>query len=127
MSDFPISIRIILTLCFLGLLMLASLFPGRPSPGETALGSLVSKTPVHLQKAMHVFLYAVLALLLAWTLDDMQTKSVRLPICFGIAVAFGALMEWCQTRVPGRFGTQIDVLLNSAGAALGLLVAVYLL
>ena len=44
-----------------------------------------------------------------------------------IAVAFGAVMEWCQTKVPGRYGTVYDVVLNTAGAVLGLLVAVFLL
>jgi VanZ family protein len=42
---------------------------------------------------------------------------------FIITVGFGAVVEWCQTRVPGRIGSLADVLLNAAGAALGLLVA----
>ena len=36
-------------------------------------------------------------------------------------------MEWRQTKVPGRFGTVNDVVLNAAGAALGLLAAIVLL
>ena len=44
-----------------------------------------------------------------------------------IAVAFGVVMEWCQTKVPGRYGTVYDVALNAAGAALGLLAAIFLL
>jgi VanZ family protein len=42
-------------------------------------------------------------------------------------VAFGAVMEWCQTKVPGRYGTAFDVALDAAGAALGLLAAVFIL
>ena len=85
------------------------------------------KTPTLLQKALHVCLYAILALLLVWTLDDLQSWTYRLLIAFILAVAFGALMEWCQTMVPGRYGTVFDVALNAAGAAIGLLAAVLLI
>ena len=76
---------------------------------------------------MHVCLYAILALLLVWTLDDIQSWTYRLVIAFIVAVTFGAVMEWCQTSIPGRHGTVFDVALNAAGAALGLLVAVLLI
>ena len=88
---------------------------------------LVAETPSLIQKVLHVCLYAVLALLLVWTLDSIQTKAYRLLYAFIIAVAFGAIMEWGQTMVPGRFGALYDVALNAAGIILGLLVAVFLI
>ena len=80
-----------------------------------------------MQKVLHVCLYGVLALLLLWTFEGIQSRAYRFLISFILAVAFGAVMEWCQTKVPGRFGTVYDVALNAAGAALGLLAAAFLL
>ena len=111
----------------MALLTLASLIPGRPQPGDSAFIWLIAETPTLLQKLLHVCLYGVLVLLLAWTLDSIQSRTYRFLISWIIAVAFGAVMEWYQTKVPGRFGTVIDVALNAAGAALGLLAAVFLL
>ena len=111
----------------MALLTLASLIPGRPKPGDFALIWLAAKMPTLIQKVLHVCLYGVLVLLLVWTLESIQSSTYRLLISFIIAVAFGAVMEWCQTKVPGRFGTVYDVALNAAGAAIGLLAAIFML
>ena len=111
----------------MALVMLASLIPGHHKPGDSVFIWMVANTPTLIQKILHVCLYGVLALLLVWTLDGIQSRTYRLLIALIIAVAFGAVMEWCQTKVPGRFGTVYDVALNVAGAALGLLAAVFLL
>jgi len=118
--------RIILTLCFMALLMLASLIPGRPKPGDSAYIRLVAKTPALIQKILHFCLYGVLVILLAWSLESIQSNAYRFVTAYIIAVVFGAVMEWCQTKVPGRFGTFYDVALNAAGAALGLIAAISL-
>lgn len=127
MTSFSLTTRIVLTLCFMALLMLVSLIPGHPKPGESAFILLVANTPTLLQKILHVCLYGVLTLLLVWALDGIQSKTYRFLIAMIIAVVFGAVMEWCQTKVPGRFGNVHDVALNSVGAAFGLLAAVFLL
>ena len=111
----------------MSLLMLVSVIPGHPKPDDSAFIWLAAKTPTPMQKVLHVLLYGVLALLLLWTFEGIQSRAYRFLISFIIAVAFGAVMEWCQTKVPGRFGTMYDVVLDAAGAALGLLVAVFLL
>lgn len=121
------AMRIILTLGFMALLTLASVIPGHPKSGDPVFVWLVAKMPAKIQKLLHVCLYAVLMLLLVWTLENIQTRSCRFLCSFVIAVSFGAVMEWCQTKVPGRFGTIHDIALNAAGAAIGLLVAVFLL
>ncbi|MFZ0258267.1 MAG: VanZ family protein [Gammaproteobacteria bacterium] len=127
MLSFSPTIRIVLTLCFMALLAVASLIPGRPQPGDSAFIWLVAETPKVLQKVLHVGLYGVLVLLWVWTLDSIESRTHRFLIAFMLAVVFGAVMEWYQAKVPGRFGTLIDVVLNAAGAALGLLVATFLL
>ena len=108
-------------------LSLVSLIPGRPQPGDSVFIWLVAETPALLQKLLHVCLYALFVLLLVWTLEFIQSRTYRLLVSLIIAVAFGAVMEWYQTKVPGRYGTVIDVVLNAAGAALGLLAAIFLL
>jgi VanZ family protein len=111
----------------MALLSLVSLIPGHTKPGDFAFIRLVAKTPTLMQKVLHICLYGVLALLLVWTLDNIQPRTYRFLIALIIAVAFGAVMEWYQTKVPGRFGTVHDVVLNAAGAAIGLLAAIFLL
>jgi hypothetical protein len=119
--------RIILTLCFMALLGVASLTPGRPRSGGSSFVWLVASTPPSLQKLLHVCLYAVLVFLWVWTLDGIHSKTYRLVVAWITAVAFGAVMEWCQVKVPGRFGTMTDVVLDAAGASFGLLAAALLL
>ena len=127
MTSFSLTTRIVLTLCFMALLMLVSLTPGHPKPGDSAFIWLIANTPTLIQKVLHFCLYGALALLLVWTLDSIQTRTYRFLIALIIAVTFGAVMEWCQTKVPGRFGTVYDVALNTAGATLGLLAAIFIL
>lgn len=119
--------RIALTVSLMALVTLLSLMPGNATSTSHALGRLLVRTPVHFQKIMHVCLYAVLSFLLVWTLDPVHVVAYRYLLAFGIAAGFGSLIEWCQTKVPGRFGTVADVGLNAAGAALGLLAATLLL
>jgi len=111
----------------MALLALVSLIPGHPKPGDSAFIWLIADIPTLMQKILHICLYGVLALLLVWTLDSIEPKAYRFLIALFIAVAFGAVMEWCQTKVPGRYGTVFDVALDAAGAALGLLAAVFIL
>ena len=127
MCSLSLTVRIIFTLCFAALLAVASLTPPSPRLGDTAFVRLITRMPTLVQKALHVCLYGVLALLLAWTLEGIPSETFRLLISFTVAVGFGAVMEWCQTKVPGRFGASFDVALNAAGAGFGLLAAVYLL
>jgi VanZ family protein len=118
--------RIILTLGFMALLAIASLIPGHSESGDPAIIRLVAKIPAQVQKVLHVCFYGVLVLLLVWTLERIQIRNYRFLASFVFAVSFGAVMEWCQTKVPGRFGTAHDIALNAAGATLGLLIAIFL-
>ena len=123
MDNLSVKIRIVLTIGYLALLMLLSLIPGHYKPGDSVFIWVAANTRPSIQKVLHVCFYGVLVLLLAWTLEGIQPRIYRFLIAFVIAVAFGAAMEWCQTRVPGRYGALSDVGLNAAGAAFGLLAA----
>jgi VanZ family protein len=92
---------------------------------------LLSSRPAHdypeasamAQKGAHVFLYAVLAILLyrALTAYGLRANWAMLVAWLG-AVAYGATDELHQTFVPTRFGNAVDVLVDSVGAATGLVV-----
>ena len=127
MTGLAMTSRLALTLCLLALVALFSLLPAGAGSASGAPGRLIDRVPVLFQKIMHVCLYAVLSLLLVWTLEGIAVVAWRYVIAFIAASGFGALMEWFQTKVPGRFGTLADVWLNAAGAAIGLLAASLLL
>ena len=80
------------------------------------------------RKGAHVVEYAVLAVLArrAWALTDAVRgwglTAARLAwLALGLAVACAALDEYRQSFTRSRQGSVWDVLLDAAGAALGLL------
>jgi hypothetical protein len=119
--------RILLTLCFMAILMLVSVIPGDPKPGDSVFIWLIADIPTLLQKILHICLYGVLALLLVWSLDGVEPRAYRFLLALVITVAFGTAMEWLQTKVPGRYGTVFDIALDAAGAIFGLLAAAVIL
>ena len=127
MANLPFAARIGVSIAFMALLLAVSIVPGRAQPGDSVFVLIVAKTPTAVQKFLHLSMYALLAFLWVWTLEVMQSRSARLVTAVVITIAFGAAMEVAQTRVPGRFGTIVDVALNAAGALLGLVAATLLL
>lgn len=119
--------RLATTGALLALLTLVSLCPGVPRPDNSLLVRAYLNTPRELQKVMHFSLYAVLTVMLLWSLADLQPMLLRYAVAVLVAVSFAAAMQWCQTRVPGRYGTLGDVALDAAGSALGALVGAQLL
>ena len=123
----PLGLRWLITGAFVVLIVILSVTPGQATSGDTGFVWLVAVTPPPLQKLMHVVIYGMLAALWVWTLARVKTTPLRLALAFVLTVGLGAILEWYQTQVPGRFGTLNDVLLNAVGAAAGLLVAVLVL
>ena len=69
------------------------------------------------RKAFHVPAYALVAILLSWALP----RRVRHPaVVLGLVLAIALLDEWIQMRSPSRAGSLWDVLIDMAGALLGL-------
>ena len=62
-----------------------------------------------------------------WTLECIESGAIRLVLTLVACVGLGAALEWYQTRVPGRFGTVADVILNLIGSLVGLIAALFLL
>ncbi len=115
-----------ITLVFASLIVALSVTPGIARPDDNAFVWIVVNTPKPLQKIMHVAVYAVYALLWIWTLASIQSRSIRITLAIIATVGLGAALEWHQTSVPGRFGTIFDVLLNTLGAAIGLIIALFI-
>ena len=123
----PALYRWLLTILFVGLVVILSVTPGRAQPGDSIFVWLVVNTPTPLQKLMHIAIYAALALLLMWSLEAVESRTARIALTFVLTVSLGAVLEWYQTLVPGRFGTIIDALLNAIGAVAGLLIGLLIL
>jgi VanZ family protein len=94
-----------------------------PGISDEALGRVV----LAVRKSAHVSEYAVLALL-CWRARRRPVRGDARPwrwtdaaFAFLVAAAFAASDEWHQSFVPSRQGSWWDVLLDSGGAALGLL------
>ena len=117
--------RLALVLVFMTGLFVLSAMPGHARPGDWLIVRFLAQTPPLIQKFLHVLLYGGLSWLWFWVLEPLPIRvHFRLLAAFLIAAGFGALNEWNQLHAPGRHGSLTDVLLNSVGAALGLIIAV---
>ena len=120
-------LRWVITLTFVVIVVVLSVTPGKSQTGDSIFVWLVANTPTPVQKLMHVVIYAALVGLWAWTLEAIESRFIRFLLAFLIAISLGSALEWYQTRVPGRFGTLVDALLNALGAIAGLLAALVIL
>jgi VanZ family protein len=77
------------------------------------LGTGLGTWDTVLRKCAHATEYAVLAALLLRALGNT-------PAAFALAVAYAASDELHQTFVRGRHGSPYDVLIDAAGAGIGL-------
>ncbi len=117
--------RLALVLVFMMGLFVLSAMPGHARPGDWLIVRFLAQTPPLIQKLMHVLLYGGLSWLWFWVLEPLLVRlHFRILVAFLFAAGFGALNEWRQVHVPGRYGSLADVTLNSIGAGLGLLLAV---
>jgi len=125
--SFPPVVRWAITLTFVMIVVILSITPGKSQVGDSVFVWLVANTPTPLQKLMHFVIYAALVWLWAWTLEAIKSRNLRLVLAFVLAISLGSALEWYQTRIPGRFGTIVDALLNILGAIVGLVVAFLIL
>lgn len=123
----PTSARWIITLIFAAIVIALSISPGVEQPGDNLFVWVILRTPTLIQKIMHVATYAALALSWMWTLASIESRLLRIALTIIATIGLGAILEWQQTRVPGRFGTVFDVALNAIGALIGLALALLLL
>ena len=81
---------------------------------------MAQKIEYPVRKAAHMSEYAVLALLIFQALTAFDRKKNRGCMALGITAAYAATDEFHQLFVPGRSGQLKDVLIDTAGGALGL-------
>ncbi len=114
--------RLLFTLSFTALILILSVTPDQPMQGDSVFVWLVVTTPTLVQKTLHLVVYGALATLWIWTLVARASVWTSQIAAILVAIGFGAIREWCQTCLPGRFGSLYDVVLNGLGAFAGLLV-----
>ena len=102
----------------IGLYVVSSI-PGEPPDDPTIIHVVFSWFSPTVHNILHIPAYA----LLAWTLYHCLLPYLRpkiiLPLVMIIAGAYGALLEWHQIEIPGRYASYTDVLLNFIGAMFG--------
>ena len=126
-SMVPTALRWLLTAGLVALIVILSITPDRQQAGDTVFDWLVANTSTWLQKTLHVIVYATLTAMLFWAFESIGSRRLRMVLALTGAIALGAALEWYQLRVPGRFGNLTDILLNSAGAVIGVVAALLLL
>ena len=119
--------RWIITLILAAIVVALSISPGVAQSGDNIFVWVIVRTPTLIQKIMHVATYATLAISWMWTLQSIESRAIQISLTIVATVGLGAVLEWHQTHVPGRFGTVFDVVLNAIGAAVGLALALFLL
>jgi VanZ family protein len=77
------------------------------------------------QKILHLIFYATFAALAAWSLEFLKSDRARAILCVLLGVSLGTTLEWCQTFIPGRYGSLSDVMINLVGVLLGTGVAIW--
>jgi VanZ family protein len=89
----------------------------------------VDRVRYAVRKTGHLFEYAVLAMLLNRALRGQSTDQPvawswrRAGWALGLAAAYALTDEWHQSMVTTRFGSGWDVLIDVAGAAMGLAIS----
>jgi len=88
-------------------------------PMSGALKSQIWHMP-HQDKVVHLILYAGLAWLLVWVLEEWTHRPNFARFGgFVIAVAYGGVDEWLQSFIPSRSMDGFDWLADTLGSAVG--------
>ena len=119
--------RWLLTILLSIAIVLLSITPVRSRPGDTVFHWIVENTAPPVQKISHVVVYALLAMMVMWALENVGPRVGRAFLTLLLVVSLGAALEWYQLQVPGRFGSLADIGLNVVGAILGIAAAWLLL
>jgi VanZ family protein len=119
-----IPVRLAASLALTVIIAYLSLVPGYPEEDDPALVQAVALVPSLLQNTMHCALYAVLTVLWAATLVRWK-RPILWAACF--AAGYGALLEYAQLFVPGRYPGLLDIGLNTLGVLIGSALAASLL
>ena len=87
--------------------------------GTSIPSSVVPHRVSEFDKILHFTVYALLAVLLGRSLSEVTTRWRASLLAVIIAVAFGAVDEWHQQFVRGRFPDRADLLADTLGSVAG--------
>tara|TARA_R110002110_G_scaffold414983_1_gene647346 strand:- start:32307 stop:32717 length:411 start_codon:yes stop_codon:yes gene_type:complete len=106
-------------LCYmLGILGVSSI-PGVAPIDAPHTYQLLAWVPPAIQNLLHIPVYAGLAVLWCWYLSSRASELWAWVLSFVVTALFGALDEYYQYHIPGRYASLTDVLFNVLGAGLG--------
>jgi hypothetical protein len=112
-------LNLALTVCYMAGIYWLSSISGNIDPEEAAVYGIIAWTPPALQNLLHIPLFGILAWLWYRTLRCWsESRRVLLSWSFLLAAGFGAIDEWHQIQVPGRYASLTDMALNSLGVLL---------
>ena len=100
----------------------AGITNSNPSGKKLAKATKLINAP--LRKIMHASVYfglAFIIMLICGVAFDHKRYALSCIITFAVAAIFACTDEYHQTLVPGRTGQPLDVLIDSAGAVIGIL------
>lgn len=102
--------------------------PGFKNETAAAQAAFVGSITFAVRKAAHMTEYAILALLWCRTFGVWGVRGKkRVLAAFLIAFGYACTDEFHQRFVPGRGPSPVDVMIDSAGAAIGLLLRTLIL
>jgi len=108
-----------LTVSYMAGIYWLSSIPGTVDPEEAAIYGIIAWTPPAVQNLLHVPLFGSLAWLWYRTLSCwFESRMVLLSWSFLLAAGYGAIDEYHQLQVPGRYASLTDMALNILGAVL---------
>ena len=107
----------------MGGLYAAASIPGSAPAEPSAVHEVFSWFSPTVHNILHIPAYALLAWTLFFCVDPHLGRRLGFPIVVLIAGSYGALMEWHQGGIPGRYASLTDVALNLVGAVAGWLLA----
>jgi hypothetical protein len=123
----PSKSHVALPLLIMGVLYWLSSLPGTPLPEDPAVYAVFYWVSPSVQNALHVPAYAALAGAWRWALGAwLRVPVVRAIGACVIASAYGVFDEWHQSFVPGRYASLADVILDVAGAVVGIWLAAWI-
>lgn len=96
--------------------------PGFKNESAAAQAAFIESITFVVRKAAHMTEYAILAILWCTTLGAFGMRGrKRVLIAFLIAFGYACTDEFHQSFVPGRGPSPVDVMIDSTGAVIGLL------
>jgi len=96
----------------MAVLILVSIQPASKGHGSDMPRQIVNNI-------LHIPAYGLLVFLAIKSFPKLKYIYI---VSFLFAVAFGAFNEYLQSFIPGRYASVWDVLLNTAGASIGMVV-----